>query len=378
MSEGGEKTELPTPKKIRDAREKGQVAKSTEVVTTATLAAVVGFIWVNWSAILDAHFRMFDLVAGLHEGPFHANAGKAIFAVSREVILLLLPILGVVSAMAIAANYLQIGSIFSFKSIAPSLDKVSPMAGFKRIFSMKQLIDMLKSILKIIFLSCLLYVVIREAIAAFLVSLSCGIACIGTVTGYVLGKLLLFSFLAFFIVAAIDLMYQRYSYTKSLMMSKDEIKREYKESEGDPHVKGHRKQVAHEILMGDEGHAPPKDSALVVNPTHLAVLIQYEAGVMPLPRVIAKGREGAAHRLRAAAEQAGVPVFRNVPLARALFATTQVNDDVPEALFDAVAEVLGWVSRHRERLYQGPLTHGVIDMEFGDHRRNNPDNPKPA
>lgn len=368
MSEGGEKTELPTPKKERDAREKGQVARSQEVVTTISLLAVVAYVWTRWGSITEAFVGMFDQMAKLATGDFRTVALPAVFYAFRESALLLLPALGVVILAGIAANYVQFGSLFSFESIAPKLEKISPAAGFKRIFSMKQVIDLLKSILKIVFLSVLLYIVLRGAIGPFMNSLECGIPCIADVTSTILFQTLAYSAAAFIIVAAADFAYQKHSHTKSLMMSKDEVKREYKESEGDPHIKGKRKQLAHELAMSDGGAAARKGTALVVNPTHFAVVLHYKAGETPLPTVTAKGQNAIAAFLRREAEEAGVPVFRNVTLARALYADAALYEPVPDELFDAVAEVLSWVSRHEERLYRHRLPHGVIDMDGGDHR----------
>jgi type III secretion protein U len=146
------------------------------------------------------------------------------------------------------------------------------------------------------------------------------------------------------------------------------VKREYKESEGDPHIKGKRKQIAHEMATSNSGQAARKGSAVVVNPTHFAVVLDYRPDVTPLPIVTAKGTNLIAHYLRTQAEEAGVPVFRNVRLARALYADAEVDQYIPDELFDAVAEVLTWVARNKDRLYQGRLDHGVIDMDVGDHR----------
>jgi type III secretion protein U len=152
------------------------------------------------------------------------------------------------------------------------------------------------------------------------------------------------------------------------MMTKDEVKREYKESEGDPIVKGQRRALAQELAMSDGRKQVQTASAVIVNPTHLAVAIRYTKGDTPLPIVTAKGRERVAVDMRAEAERAGVPVFRNVPLARHLYAATEPGDYVPDAVFEAVAEVLAWVARHEATLYRGTLGHGAIDMERGDHR----------
>jgi type III secretion protein U len=280
----------------------------------------------------------------------------------------LIPIIGVTIFAGIAANYLQVGSLFAFESISPSLEKISPGAGFKRIFSMKQIVETLKSIVKIVFLSVLLYYVVRDAIGNYIYSLACGMPCLVNITSSVLFQTVMYSALAFIIVALADFAYQKHSHTKSLMMTKDEIKREYKESEGDPHIKGHRRQLAQELAMSDSGAAARKGTAVVVNPTHFAVVISYRPEQAPLPIVTAKGRNLQAHYLRTQAEEAGVPVFRNVGLARSLFADVEIDAFIPDELFDAVAEVLTWVDRHKDLLYGGRLNHGVIDMDAGEHR----------
>ncbi|MEJ1160543.1 type III secretion system export apparatus subunit SctU [Prosthecomicrobium sp. N25] len=375
MSEGGEKTESPTPKKVRDARAKGQVARSQEVVTSASLIAAIAYIWVAWNSILVRLVGLMDQVALLATGDFRTNGYNALSIAFWDVVGIMMPLLGVVIFAGVAANYAQFGSIFAMESLMPSLDKISPAAGFKRIFSMKNLVENLKSIAKIVFMSILLYIVVRDAIGPFLAALPCGMTCVINVAGWTFDKVLLYSAFALIVVALIDLVYQRHAYTKSLMMSKDEVKREYKESEGDPHIKGKRKQLAHELIMSDSGKAARKATAVVVNPTHLAIAISYRPDEMPLPIVVAKGRMLHAHFIRTEAERAGVPVFRNVPLARMLYADVEVEQYVPEELFDAVAEILAWVSRHRDTLYGGPLDHGVIDMEAGDHR---PGGPAPA
>lgn len=383
MSEksSGEKTEQPTPKRLRDARKKGQVARSTEVVTTMSLFSVIAFIWVTWEGTMESLLAMFDKVALLAEGNFRVNAIKAVDLIGRDVAGVLLPLLGVVLLAGIVANCFQTGILFSTESLKPNLDKVSPAKGFKRIFSMKQVVETIKSILKIVILSILLYFVVYEAIGAYISAISCGMPCLAGVTSHFMFQTFVYSGLTFIVVALADIVYQRHSYIKGLMMTKDEIKREYKESEGDPHIKGKRRQLAQELVMGGGGAAARKGSAVVVNPTHIAVVLRYVPDETPLPIVTAKGRNRNAHFLRTQAEEAGVPVFRNVELARALYAEAEVDTYVPTELFDAVAEVLAWVARNKDALYNGPLGHGVLDMEAGDHKadiaKQNADAPPP-
>ncbi len=364
----GEKTELPTPKKERDARKKGQVAKSQEVVTTVSLLSAVGIIWATWSMTNARLIDLFDQSARLATGDFQANAKNGIILAFWDATIVILPVLGVVILAGIAANYFQIGSLFTFETIKPKGEKISPAAGFKRIFSMKQVVELIKSLVKIVVLSFLLYLVVRNAISPYMNSLECGLTCVAQVTVASLKLVLIYSGLAFIAVAVADFAYQKRAHTKSLMMTKDEVKREYKESEGDPHIKGKRKQIAQEMAMGDGGVAARKGSAVVVNPTHFAVVIDYKPETFALPVITAKGRNRYAHYLRKEAETAGVPVFRNVSLARALFADAELYEPVPDEFFDAVAEVLAWIDKNKKHLYQGTLQHGVIDMDAGDHR----------
>lgn len=368
MSEGGEKTELPTPKKERDAREQGQVARSQEVVSAFSLFAVIAYLWAAWGPIKNRLTSLFDVLAALENGDFRTNVHAGMTVVSTEVVGIMLPVLAITVLAGVAANVAQFGFLFSFKSIMPSLDKISPASGFKKIFALKALVEIFKSILKITILTILLYVLIKGAIGSFANSVNCGLSCQAALTADMLLKVLIFSAFAFVVVAVADFWYQKHTHTKGLMMSKDEVKREFKESEGDPHIKGKRKQLAQELAMGDGGQAARKGTAVVVNPTHFAVVLHYEAGKTPLPLVTAKGRNIHAAFLRTEAERAGVPVFRNVSLARALYADTSVNSFVPDELFEAVAEVLSWVARNQHLLYKERLSHGVIDMDAGDHR----------
>ena len=368
MSAGGEKTEQPTPKKLRDARQKGQVARSQEVVTTISLFGVIIVILALGGVIWGRLTGLMDTVALLAADPGPAGMKAGIAAAFQEGSLILLPILGVTLALGIAANWIQVGTLFSLEAVAPKLEKISPAKGVKRIFSMKQVVELLKSIFKIVFLSLLLYIVVRGAIGPYVTAVGCGLTCLAQVTNAVIYQIVAFAALALVIVAGFDFAYQKHHHTKSLMMSKDEIKREFKESEGDPIVKGKRKQLAQDLVMSDGPKQARKATAVVVNPTHLAIAIRYQKGETPLPMVTAKGRGPQALAMRVAAEEAGVPVFRNVGLARLLFADTAQGEFVPDEVFDVVAEILAWVARHEGELYDGPARRGDIDMERGDHR----------
>jgi len=364
----GEKTEKPTPKKFRDARKKGQVARSQEVVTTVSLVSVIAYLWLTWESTITRLTGLIDYTAELEKGDFHASVYRAILFAFNQCVIILLPLLGVVIVFGIAGNYLQFGSVFSYESIQPKLEKISPASGLKKIFSMKQVVETIKSTIKITFLSTLLFFVIQDAISPYMNAIYCGVPCLTKVTSSLLLTTFLYTALAFLVVAIFDFVYQRHHHYKSLMMTKQEVKREYKENEGDPVIKGKRKQVAQELVNTDGLQRTKDATALVVNPEHFAVAIDYKPDIAPLPMVVAKGCNLYAHELRAQAELAGVPIFRNVPLARSLYADTPIDAFVPEEWFGVVAEILAWVGQNRHTLYTAPLKHGVIDMESGDHR----------
>jgi type III secretion protein U len=364
----GEKTEQPTPKRMRDSRQKGQVARSQEVVTTVSLFGVIAVIFGLWNITWNRLITLMDEVAAIAANLNETSLQNAIALTWDAGVAIMLPILGAVVALAIAANYIQVGVLFSVESITPKLEKISINAGFKRIFSMKQVVELLKSLFKIIFLSFLLYFVMKDAIGPYISAITCDMPCIAAVTDAMMKKTLFIAAVVFIVVAGLDFMYQRHSHTKQLMMTKEEVKREYKESEGDPVIKGQRKQLAQEMAMSDAPAQAGKASAVVVNPTHFAVAIRYREGDTPLPLVTAAGRNNIAAQMRAEAERAGVPIFRNPQLARQLYAETTPGEFVPDEMFDVIAEILAWVGRNEERLYGGRLDHGDIDMERGDHR----------
>lgn len=370
MSQGssGEKTELPTPKKLRDSRKKGQVARSQEVVSAVTLFAAIAYLWLNWGGIMQRLVNLMDQLAQVAVDSPGSGSIAAIGIVFRALTTLLMPVLGTVIAAGFFANYVQFGSLFAAENIKPKLEKISPAKGLKRIFSMKQLVETLKSIVKIVFLSALLLVVMRAFIGPSMNALPCGLPCVVEITAAMLKSMILYAALAFAVIALLDFAYQRHSHTKSLMMTKEEVKREYKESEGDPVVKGKRKQLAQELVMNESGTSARKASAVVVNPTRFAVAVAYDQEKAHLPRVTAKGMNLHAHFIRTEAEKEGVPIFLNVTLARALYANVELDELIPDDLFEPVAEILVWISQNRDLLYRGPLESGVIDMDNGEHR----------
>ncbi|WP_281561006.1 type III secretion system export apparatus subunit SctU [Thalassomonas sp. RHCl1] len=340
-----EKTEQPTPKKIRDAREKGQVAQSKEVVSALLMCGIFA-LFVAMSDFYIRHFAaMIDALDAVYELPFRAAFKIILNELFDHAIAMLTPIIILVVIIAIAANVGQFGFLISFESIKPEFKKINPAEGVKKIVSKKSLIEVLKSIVKILFLGFLIYQLITDNINDFVKIPHCGISCLMPLVGSLFIQLFIYSALAFIIIAVFDFYFQKSQHIKQLMMSMDEIQREFKESEGDPEIKGKRKQM-HKELMEEEVKPRVKSStAVITNPTHVAVAIYYEKGVTPLPLVTAMGTDDNAQQMKRWARQADVPIMENIPLARGLLAKAAIDNYIPSDYIAPVVEVLKWVEQ---------------------------------
>lgn len=369
QQQSGEKTEQPTAKRLRDARRKGQVARSQELVTTISLVTIIGYLFINASAIFAQMIALFDRAAFYASYDSGGGYGvSAIYDAMGTLAMILLPVIVIAIVAGIVANFIQIGALVSMDAIKPRLERLNPAAGAKRIFSRKQFVEILKTLAKIVVLALLLFVVIRDAVGSYVNSLECGLSCQTAITSLVLRQLLAFTAVAFILVAAADVAFQRISHTRSLMMTRDEIKREHKDVEGDPLIKGRRRQLAQELAAGDPAPTVRTATAIIVNPTHLAVALYHSTDKAPVPVVTAKGRNQKARYMVGLAERAGIPVFRNITLARSLYADARLYQPIPEDLYDAVAEVMAWVAANKDSLYSNARPHSVIDMD--DLRRD--------
>ena len=339
----GEKTEEPTPKKLRDAHEKGQVPQSRDATSTALLIVVFGYIAAMWHPALARFKAEFDLIPRLYERPFDEALAVALTAIAGDLAAILGPLLLLVALTAVMAGFLQVGPILAFESVKPGLDKINPMAALKKMFSLKNLIEFAKAILKTLFLGALVYLLIRNSIPVLVQVPYGGRAATLAVLQQLLFQMAIYTVLAFLVVAAADLLMQRYLHKKQLRMTKDEVKREYKENEGDPHIKAKRKQLHREMLQGGMVERARKATVLVTNPTHLAIALQYEENETPLPVILAKGEGILALRMIEMAVAENIPVLENVPLAHDLMDRGTLDQAIPSELIAPVAEVLRWV-----------------------------------
>ena len=342
----GEKTEQPTPKKLRDARKKGQVAKSKEVSGTFGLIAVLSLLWYMSDTIISTIIDMVVLPTTVYNEPFAQALKVVAHGLLEKTMTLLLPLIAVAAFAAILGNIMQFGFLIAGESVKPDIKKINPVEGFKKIFALKNLVEFFKSIFKIVFLSFVVYYVIYSSLVDMVNIPHCGRDCIMPVAGHLIKKLLLYAIVAFMVIAVLDYLFERYNFMKQNRMTKDEVKREHKESEGSPEIKVKRRELHQEILNQAENTG--KSDVVIKNPTHLAIGLRYRQGQTPLPMVTVKGRGGHARFIIKIAEKEGIPVLENVPLAHALF-HLNITDFIPGELVEPVAEVFRWVQDIKEQ-----------------------------
>jgi type III secretion YscU/HrpY family protein len=356
--DSGDKTEKPTPKKLQDARKKGEVPKSKEITSTLLLLVWLGL---GGFAVTQATQR----VGALFESLFvtvgqgwaltgFAGAVRALGMQALEAALLLTALLlAPVAAAGLLIDFLQIGPVLTFEKLKPKLENLDPVGGVKRMFSMDNLIEVLKAVAKAALMLTIGWLVLRAALPELV-----GLArspqqspqVMGTLAWELTSRLVMWTLGVFAFVALLDVVWQRHSFMKKMRMSLHDIKQEFKENEGDPHIKQQRKQAHQEWSQRNQTQAARNANVLVVNPTHVAIAIDYDRETSPVPTIAAKGEDHVARAMREAAEEAGVPIVRNVPLARDLLARGDVGDVVPSDLFEIIAEVVLWAREVRERV----------------------------
>ncbi|WP_461211032.1 type III secretion system export apparatus subunit SctU [Desulfocurvus sp. DL9XJH121] len=343
-----EKTEQPTSKKLRDARNDGQVAKSQEIPalgTTAALFAVLFGLWGYFFGVLEDLFR---IPVEVMNRPFDEIFYPTLMAVLVDMAKIVLPIVVLVMTLGLIFNMVQVGVLVTPKALIPKLSNLSPKNWFKKVFSIKGLVEFLKSVIKVLAIGISIWVTVKESLTRLQSIPRVGLDGVYTAVGSLLWDIAVAVVAVMVVIAALDYLFQRWQHTKQLMMSKDEVKREYKEMEGNAEVKSMRKQLHQELLSSGAAASTRKASVLITNPTRLAIALYYEDGETPLPIVLAKGEGPVAQRMVQAAKEENIPIMQNVPLARNLFADAQESAYIPGYLVKPVAEVLRWAQSLKE------------------------------
>ena len=344
-NEGSSRTEEATPRRLEEARNQGDVAKSHELAQVFALAG--SFAVVAYGGGWLARNLAVQLLPFFSHPETIDLQGEAGLAVARQVMMAVLPLLGAVLGATMLAgiggNVIQHGFLFTTAKLKPDLSKLSLTAGFKRLFGLDGLIQFLRAVLKVVLVGAVAWWVLAPHAKEFT-----GLIAVGPLQmldfGAGLARSLMMAVLALLgAIAGLDYIVQRQRFMARMKMTKEELKEDYRQSEGDPHIKARQRQIRMERARRRMIQAVPRATVVVVNPTHYAVALRYEQGQTPAPECVAKGVDAVALRIREAAEAAGVPVIEDPPLARALYGAVEVDEIIPPQHYEAVAKIIGFI-----------------------------------
>ena len=348
--DSGDKTEKPTPKKLQDARKKGDVSKSKDITATAGMLAILLLAAVALPVVAEQMAALVRASFEVMQEPFELAMPR----LGRQAALTLLSVVGMVvlpvALVGALVEFIQAGPVMSTEKLKPKMENMNPAKGIKRMFSMDNLVELLKSILKTAVVGTIAWLVMKKVLPDLPLLAGGRPENVGSALWHTTWTLLAWAGGAFVLVSAADLAWQRFSYMKKMRMSMRDIRQEMKDAEGDPHLKGQRKQLQQEWAQQGANHAAADAHVLVVNPTHVAIAIAYDRETCPVPTVTAKGEDDDALAMRQAAQEAGVPVLRNIELARGLLADAETGEIVPAELFDIIATVVLWAQDVRHEL----------------------------
>ncbi|MFZ5644573.1 MAG: flagellar biosynthesis protein FlhB [Bacillota bacterium] len=346
-----DKTEQPTPRKLQEARKKGQVAKSKDLSAAVVFMAVVGAFFLSAKS---ASASMEQFLTWYFTNCFSFNVPDShlpwiLMKSLIDVALIFIPLFIIAIVIAVAGNVVQTGFLLAPESIKFKPEKLNPLEGLKRMFSLNSFVELVKSILKVVIVAVVSYLVAVKYIPQMLMIFyknpaqeMLEIIDIVIVVGAAGGG-------AYLLLSVADFYYQRFDFNKNMRMSKQEVKDEYKQTEGDPQIKGWLRKRQREVAMNRIRQEVPKATVVVTNPIHYAVALKYVEGATGAPMVVAKGAGDIALRLREIASKNGVPVIENPPLARSLFQQVDIGKEIPAELYQSVAEVLAMVFRLKKQ-----------------------------
>lgn len=341
-----EKSEKATPKKLRDARKKGQVAKSqdlpaafTFIVAITVTLSTAKYIYDDIGSFIRSSFLSFRTSENINSTLLNYLAFGFVIILKVS-----LPILLVTVFVGVVCNFIVVGPLFSFEALKPDIKRLDPVQNLKQKFKLKTLVELIKQILKIAGVVIIIYYTIKNDLNAVVFGAALPPAGSALIFNYFLVKVVIRVGLFFIAIAIFDVVYQKMNFAKEMKMEKFEVKQEYKDTEGDPHIKGRRRQIGQEIAY-EEGSVKnvKKAKAVITNPTHFATAFEYTEG-MPAPIILVKGSGKIAERIIREAETHRVPIVRNVPLAQTLFKKGKVGKYIPRETYESVAEVLKWLA----------------------------------
>ncbi len=349
QQQGGERTEKATPKKRREAREKGQIFKSTDLVTAFSLLVMFGLLAVAGKLIVGGltnfQLRYFGAGDSMPDVMNVAAVQSILQDAYLHFVIIMLPVLGVALIAGIIFNLLQVGVLFSSKAMQPQFSRINPIEGFKRIFSKKTLIDLLKMLVRITVIVKVGYDAFNEQMPKVPALMQMDLIASAKAGWDILIAVAFKLAIALAILGPIDYFLQWRQYEKDLMMTKQEILDEYKLTEGDPKIKGKIRQKQRQMSSMRMMQAVSQADVVITNPTHFAVALSYKEGESNAPVIVAKGQDYLARKIREKAQEMKIEIVENKSVARHLYFFCEIGDEVPEEMYQAVAEILAYVYR---------------------------------
>lgn len=341
-----EKTEKATPKKLRDARKKGQVAKSQDLPSAFTFVASMAAVLASSTYL---YHSMGDFLVNTFAKITETNLNVVISALYMEAFQVIfnasMPILLIVCVIGVLINFLAVGPVFATEVFKFDIKKFNPVENLKAKFKIKTLVELLKSLLKVFLAAYLIYGVMYNSIPVLIKAVSMPISSALLVFYAFLMEVCVKVGLLFIVIAVLDFAYQKYNFAQEMKMEKFEVKQEYKNTEGDPQIKSKRRQIAQEIAYEQgPGAGVRKAQALVTNPTHLAIAVGYRKNVDKAPFILGMGKDFVAENMIKIAKEHNVPIVRNIKLAHKLWEEGELYEFVPEETYEALAEILRWIS----------------------------------
>ena len=351
--DSGEKTEKATPKKRRDQRMEGNVFQSKDVVTVVSLFGSFYILKLLFPKIYETvRAFMIDFIgfAGTVTDTSQGKINEIGMMVVMAIVQTILPLLLATGALAVVATGVQTKFLVSGKSVRPQFNRLNPISGIKKLFSLQNMVELIKSILKIIILIAVIYNIIIDDMVQVVRTMDMDITLSGAYMLQMVMTLVLRICIAFLAIAALDFLYQWWEYERKLKMSKQEVKEEFKQTEGNPEIKSRIRNIQNQRARERMMQAVPNADVVIRNPTHFAVALKYDADSYGAPIVLAKGQDELALRIVRVAEESGVAVVENPPLARGIYASTNLSQEIPQEFYGAVAEVLVYVYKMNNKM----------------------------
>jgi flagellar biosynthetic protein FlhB len=351
MAEGGQnKTEKPTGKKLGEARSKGNVPKSRELSSTVTFLGGTVALYLGAGAFFEHTKQMMhDLWGNGFQMAIRANLDSVIFLkAAGHLLSMVAPVVITVVVLAVVVNFAQVGGLIASEAIKPNLAKLNPVRGLKQLFSGRSMVELAKTLLKLLLITYVVYFFIERDRSLYLPLVDMEVGDIIKVAGILAMRICIRASLVMLFLAILDFAYQKWRHKKDLMMTKQEVKEEHKQTEGNPMIKSKIRSAQRAIARRRMMSKVPKADVVLTNPTHFAVALAYHKG-MDAPKVLAKGKDLVAHKIVRIARKHHVPIVQNPPLARALYQEVDLEETIPSNLYRAVAKVLAYIYQQRKR-----------------------------